>query len=120
MTVCRASLSLITTRWYDDYGFEADIVIEACNRTIQALHKPSFEYTDTILSNWRKKNVHTISDIESADAARSAAKKDAYTQNGEKQNTVNNRGAKTNRFNNFTQRKYDFDALEKQLITKKD
>ncbi len=109
------------TRWYDDYGFEADIVIEACNRTIQALHKPSFEYTDTILSNWRKKNVHTISDIESADAARSAAKKDAYAQGGEKQAIPNTRSTKSNnRFNNFTQRKYDFDALEKQLITKKD
>ena len=109
------------TRWYDEYGFESDIVIEACNRTIQALHKPSFEYTDTILSNWRKKNVHTISDIESADAARSAAKKDAYTQGSDKQTASNTRNTKSsNRFNNFTQRKYDFDALEKQLITKKD
>ena len=109
------------TRWYDEYGFESDIVIEACNRTIQALHKPSFEYTDTILSNWRKKNVHTISDIESADAARSASKKDAYTQGRDKQTASNTRNTKSsNRFNNFTQRKYDFDALEKQLITKKD
>ena len=64
------------TRWYDEYGFETELVIEACNRTIQALHKPSFEYTDTILSNWRKKNVHTVSDIESVDAAHAVSKKD--------------------------------------------
>ena len=29
-------------------------------------------------------------------------------------------GKNTNRFNNFSQRKYDFNALEKQIISKKD
>ena len=109
------------TRWYDDYGFETDIVIEACNRTIQALHKPSFEYTDTILSNWRKKNVHTISDIESADAAHASSKKDTYKNDKTAAAASPVRtGKNTNRFNNFSQRTYDFDALEKQLINKKD
>lgn len=109
------------THWYDDYGFETDIVIEACNRTIQALHKPSFEYTDTILSNWRKKNVHTISDIESADAAHAGSKKDTYKNDKTAAAASPVRtGKNTNRFNNFSQRTYDFDALEKQLINKKD
>lgn len=109
------------TKWYDDYGFEMELVIEACNRTIQALHKPSFEYTDSILSNWRKKNVHTISDIESADAAYTSSKKDTYKNDKAAASTPTVRtGKSNNRFNNFSQRKYDFNALEKQLINKKD
>ncbi len=115
------------TRWYDEYGFETELVIEACNRTIQALHKPSFEYTDTILSNWRKKNVHTVSDIESVDAAHAVSKKDngfSGSKASGKADTTGSpairTGKNTNRFNNFSQRKYDFNALEKQIISKKD
>lgn len=115
------------TRWYDEYGFETELVIEACNRTIQALHKPSFEYTDTILSNWRKKNVHTVSDIESVDAAHAVSKKDngfSGSKTSGKADTTGSpairTGKNTNRFNNFSQRKYDFNALEKQIISKKD
>lgn len=110
------------TRWYDDYGFEMELVIEACNRTIQALHKPSFEYTDTILSNWRKKNVHTVSDIESVDAAHADSKKGSSSPDkaGASSTATVRTGKNNNRFNNFTQRKYDFNALEKQLINKKD
>ena len=103
------------------------LVIEACNRTIQALHKPSFEYTDTILSNWRKKNVHTVSDIESVDAAHAVSKKDngfSGSKASGKADTTGSpairTGKNTNRFNNFSQRKYDFNALEKQIISKKD
>lgn len=115
------------TRWYDEYGFETELVIEACNRTIQALHKPSFEYTDTILSNWRKKNVHTVSDIESVDAAHAVSKKDNGFSGSKASGKADNTGSpairtgkNTNRFNNFSQRKYDFNALEKQIISKKD
>ena len=109
------------TRWYDEYGFECELVIEACNRTIQSLHKPSFEYADTILSNWKKKNVHTLSDVEAVDAAR--PKKDAASFSAQSQKNAANQirtSRSGNRFNNFTQRSYDFDALEKQLISKKD
>ena len=109
------------TRWYDEYGFECDLVIEACNRTIQSLHKPSFEYADTILSNWKKKNVHTLSDVEAVDAAR--PRKDTAFVSDQPQKAAANparTGRNSNRFNNFTQRSYDFDALEKQLIGKRD
>ena len=109
------------SRWYDEYGFECELVIEACNRTIQSLHKPSFEYTDTILSNWKKKNVHTLSDVEAVDAARPRKDTAAASDQPQKAAANTNRmGRNTNRFNNFTQRSYDFDALEKQLIGKRD
>lgn len=106
------------TRWYDDYGFESDIVIEACNRTIRSLHKPNFEYADTILSNWRKKDVHSLSDIASIDANRTTKKPVAATVS-----TTASTGSVTssnNRFNHYPQREYDFAALEKKLVSKRD
>ena len=65
--------------------------------------------------------MHTISDIESADAAHAGSKKDNYKN--DRAATVSSpvrTGKNTNRFNNFSQRTYDFNALEKQLINKKD
>ena len=116
----KPELDLIT-KWYDDYGFESEVVVEACNRTIRALHKPSFEYADSILSNWKKRNVRTMSDIESADAAHASSKKSTYKNDNAATNSPAVRAPKNNnRFNNFSQRTYDFNALEKQLINKND
>ena len=65
--------------------------------------------------------MHTISDIESADAAHAGSKKDTYKNDKTAAAASPVRtGNNTNRFNNFSQRTYDFDALEKQLINKKD
>ena len=36
-------------KWLEDGNFELDLILEACNRTISAIHQPSFEYTDKIL-----------------------------------------------------------------------
>lgn len=51
-------------RWMKEYGFTIDIILEACNRTIMQIHKPSFEYADGILKSWRSKDVHHLADIE--------------------------------------------------------
>ena len=51
-------------RWMKEYGFTIDIILEACNRTIMQIHKPSFEYADGILKAWKTKDVHHLADIE--------------------------------------------------------
>ena len=40
-------------KWLEDGNFELDLILEACNRTISAIHQPSFEYTYKILENWK-------------------------------------------------------------------
>ena len=97
-------------KWTKDYGFDMALIEEACKRTISTIHQPSFEYTDTILTNWYNNKVHTLKDVETLDASFSKTKKTASTSR-----TVNS--AKNNKFINFTQRSYDFDALEKDLLT---
>lgn len=54
-----SEVSLIN-KWVGEYGFDIELVKAACSKTISAIQKPSFEYTDSILANWRKKDVHTL------------------------------------------------------------
>ncbi len=94
-------------KWSKELGFSADIITEACRRTIAATHQPSFEYTDRILENWSRQGVHHLSDIAKLDSERQNTKKAASTQN---------KAASPNRFKNFNQRVYDYDDLEQQLL----
>ena len=101
------------TKWTKEYKFDNSIIKEACERTISAIHQPSLEYTETILENWFKSNVHTLDDIKPLDEAFSKAKKASQTAPSSSEPKI----PKSNKFNNFNQRKYDYDQLEKVLLT---
>lgn len=95
-------------KWTKDYQFDLPLIQEACGRTIAATHQPSFEYTDSILTNWHKNHVHTLEDIKNLDASFNRTRKvSAATADS----------GKRNKFNNFNQRNYDYDQLEKVLLT---
>lgn len=44
-------------KWYQTYGFSIEMIELACQKTLSAIQKPSFEYTDSILSAWKKKEL---------------------------------------------------------------
>ena len=73
-----SEVSLIN-KWVGEYGFDIELVKAACSKTISAIQKPSFEYTDSILANWRKKDVHTLKDVEVLDANFAKTNKAAAT-----------------------------------------
>jgi len=100
----------IMARWLNDFGLSLDIIIEACNRTITATGKTSFPYADSILTTWNDAKVRTLSDIADLDKTHQTNK--ATAKKGV------SRTKKPTKFNNFTQRVYDFDNLEKQLLKK--
>lgn len=93
--------------WFYDYGFQLDIVLEACSRTIRTIHEPSFEYAGGILADWKKKGVKSRSDIDALDEAFARERDQNRTRRGET--------AKPNRFHNFDQVGYDYDAIVKEL-----
>jgi DnaD/phage-associated family protein len=95
-------------RWLSEYGFSADILTEACRRTIETIHEPSFKYADRILKDWKEAGVHTKEDIRKLDEQyrESASKTPARPQTP---------ASARNRFHNFEQRTYDYDALLKKL-----
>lgn len=94
-------------KWTDKYGFTKDIILEACNRTVMATDKHRFEYADSILTSWHQKQVHHKSDIKILDEAYAKSKavvsKPISTSAGQ--------------FNQFLQNDYDFNALEKEILS---
>lgn len=117
-----SEVSLIN-KWVGEYGFDMELVKAACSKTISAIQKPSFEYTDSILTNWRKKDVHTLKDVEVLDAnfvkankaTGSGSSQGANAANGFSKPKSNNSNSK-NKFNNFNQRNNDYDKLEKLFL----
>ena len=97
-------------KWADTYCFDTDMIIEACNRTIKAIHQPSFEYADTILANWKNSNVSSLEDVNKADAAYAAG------NNIKPKQTASSKPA-NNRFNNFQQRDKKSDDWYNSLLS---
>lgn len=93
-------------RWTREYGFSTDIIFEACERTVLAVDKHRFEYAEGILSSWRRENVHHKADIRRVDE-----------QYQKQKNTAPRGGTVSNKFNQFKQNTYDFDELEKELVS---
>ncbi|RGR54888.1 DnaD domain protein [Agathobacter rectalis] len=117
-----SEVSLIN-KWVGEYSFDIELVKAACSKTISAIQKPSFEYTDSILANWRKKDVHTLKDVEVLDANFAKANKASATGSSQGTNAANgsskpksNNSSSKNKFNNFNQRNNDYDKLEKLFL----
>ena len=93
-------------KWLGTYDFTLDLVLEACRRTMDRLHKPNFDYADKILQSWSEKKVHTLADVERLD------------QEHQKKNSTRKKpsAARATGFTNFQQRDYDFDKLEEMLL----
>ncbi len=98
-------------RWYDQYGFEADVILEACRRTVLATDKNRFSYCDKILSSWFSSGVHHTSDITQADASYHSQKKQTESIPRKVPGYV-----ASNPFLHFKQSDTDYDALEKELL----
>jgi DnaD and phage-associated domain/DnaD and phage-associated domain len=101
-------------RWNDEYGFSLDLILEACNRTMNTIHQPNFEYTDTILKNWREKNVRHSKDIDALDA--NYMKEKERRKKSAVKTAATSKSSKNNKFNNFSGRSYDMDSLERRLV----
>lgn len=96
-------------RWTDEYGFDLDVIIEACNRTIEKIHQPSFEYAESILKKWKDSGIKDLSDIKVSDQEWTKQQKARKPKEIQKSTKANN-------FTGFSQRTYDYAELEKQLL----
>ena len=100
------------SRWMDEWHMDLAVVLDACSRTMLKLQKADFKYTDGILDNWHKKNIHTLQDVGKEDEI--YAQKKAGEQNKKPASEV-----PKNQFNKFQQRgtsQAEVDELEKKLL----
>ena len=103
-------------KWFKEYGFDASIVKEACDRTITTTGSASFPYADKILAGWKENGVRTLSDIQELDKRRQMAKPQQEKQTGRGPGNSRTGGQKSsasgnNRFRNFEERSYDYESL---------
>lgn len=99
-------------KWTKEYGFWLDVIQEACDKTVMTTDRNRFAYADGILTKWYQAGVHHKADIPAADA--SYKRICAIT---DKQRKNDNIAATKNKFNNFAQNTYDFDALEQNILS---
>lgn len=85
-------------RWYKTWGFSRQMVVEACNRTMEAIHKPSFQYADRILEEWHKNGLRTLEEVAGAESRR-------------KRPAAETKKRSNNQFHNFEERQTDYDAM---------
>ncbi len=109
---------------WNTLGFETDIIIEACNRTLLATHQASFPYANRILNDWKKSGVRNAADIHSLDQQFHTASQTQAENSPEQTAARQGRQAQSynkstsNAFHNFEQRTYDYDDLESRLLEK--
>lgn len=98
-------------KWLTKFGFDLEIIVEACNRTILLTQKPDFKYADRILESWNKSGVHHLDDIKKLDMN--------HTKSAPRTNTAPTPQKSNNKFNAFPQRTYtkeDYTAMEQRLL----
>ena len=105
-------------KWSEEYGFALEVILEACDRTMNAIHQPSFDYTDSILKRWKDKNVRQLKDIDAVDADYRKEKERAKELAKERKRQQAQKPAinPNNKFNNFDGRSYDMNDLERRLV----
>ncbi|WP_426351032.1 DnaD domain protein [Alloiococcus sp. CFN-8] len=94
-------------KWLSTYNFSLEVIFKACDICFERLNRADFKYIDGILNSWFKDNIKTLEDIALKDN-----KKDSTTSKRKVSPNIKNEL----RFNNFDQRVYDYDSLEKKLL----
>lgn len=127
-------------KWFWEYGFTRELIVEACSRTIRQIHKPSFDYADRILRDWKNAGVKSFRDVAELDKKRKEegeAKRQQTSVGGAGNragagnagaNSVGSAGTQTggynrrgssrssNRFHNLEEHGYDYDEMVWSMI----
>lgn len=90
-------------KWINELGFSSEVILAACERAVLATDRNRFQYTHAILSKWHDAGVRNVKDIEASDRSHADSAAPASRKDGG--------------FNDFSQRTYDYDALEKILLS---
>ena len=92
-------------KWLAEIPIE--LILEACDRTIANIGKPKLTYVDKIITDWHKRGIKSLEEVEAADADWKKAGRSEKIENFEK--PVKRR----NRFANFKPRERDYDEIER-------
>ena len=98
-------------RWFYDYKMPMDLVLRACDKSINTSN-PNIKYFDSIIRSWHSKGISTIEDLE-RDEEEFAKSKKNKTRHAQRPGT---KASNLTKFHNFTQNisdKYSDDEINK-------
>ena len=98
------------TKWKEDFGFSDDIILEACNRTMEHTHTASFPYADKILFGWSENKVSSMADIDKLDKLHSEDNQKKYSTQVSAKKVGRPKNAKS-----FESSNYNHSKLEEQI-----
>ncbi|MDK0983117.1 DnaD domain protein [Clostridium perfringens] len=98
-------------KWLLTYNFSVELILKACDICFERLNRADFKYIDGILGKWFKDGIKTLDDVAKKDVKKTSSIKKPFNKNNSA--PIQKKPA---REANFTQRDYDYDSLEKQLL----
>ncbi|MDE7313478.1 MAG: DnaD domain protein [Eubacterium sp.] len=113
-TLAEAELKYVH-KWSEELGFSDEVIALACEKTILRIHQISFDYADSILQNWKQHNVRTLNDVKLLDAQYQEAKAKKVSAGKAAVRTA--KGTCAGGFANFSQRTYNYEELERELLS---
>jgi len=100
-------------KWVNDYKMPDELIKLACEKSVISTGKAAFGYADSILKAWYNSGFKTIKEVEQSEKVFAENKKKAAEA---KKNNESYSKPKNNRFLNYEQTEYDYDALERMAI----
>ena len=100
-------------KWIFTYKFSMQVIEKACDICFERLNRADFKYIDGILNKWYQNDIKTLEDIALKYKNTNPSNNKQFNNN---YNNTNFNKQKAIRFNDFTQRDYDYDSLEKKLL----
>ena len=111
--LAKAQMSFVD-KWFNDWHFSQEMVVEACNRTMTNISTPNFKYADSILESWHKKGYTDVAQLAGDDAAHTKETKAKFASSGSGKTGYQ---PKKNGFNSYSEKnKYDSKAIEAMLL----
>ena len=92
-------------RWLGEWKMPIEVIFASCDCSVDNIDKAKFSYMNTVLGNWHKQGVKTLDDV--------ARAKENFSTEEKAKRRSKPAAPKVNRFANFSQREYDWAALEK-------
>lgn len=99
---------ILLDKWLTTYKMPLDVIFRACDICFERINKAEFKYIDSILTSWNKDGIKTIEDVNLKGSLKKSSNRTYKNQA--------NKGTANSNFNNFEQRTYDFEDLEKKLL----
>lgn len=104
-------------KWYNDYGFSAEIIGEACSIVKLSTGGISYSYADKILNSWHEAGIRTVEQAKDYEARRKEGGGAGNGQNGRRTGAPrNNPGRVATRFHNLEERDDDLEAYALQKM----